>query len=190
MAPVLLIGGTSHSGKTTLGSAVAERLGRPLCSTDYLARHPGRPWRDDGTAVPPHVTEHFTTLSLDDLVSDVIRHYRSVWPQVESLIRESPDGIVVEGSAVLPDLVASLDSMAAKAVWLICEDGTFKDRIYRASNFDAKSGIARAAIEMFALQAEQFNRVLREEVQRLEFVSIPAEGELDWQVDEVMGLLG
>jgi hypothetical protein len=43
-ARVVLIGGTSNVGKSTLAQAVAERLGFEYLSTDGLARHPGRPW--------------------------------------------------------------------------------------------------------------------------------------------------
>jgi 2-phosphoglycerate kinase len=44
-ARVVLIGGTSNVGKSTVAQAVAERLGFEYLSTDELARHPGRPWR-------------------------------------------------------------------------------------------------------------------------------------------------
>ncbi len=41
---VILIGGSSHAGKSTLGQAIAAKLGWSYRSTDKLARHPGRPW--------------------------------------------------------------------------------------------------------------------------------------------------
>jgi 2-phosphoglycerate kinase len=41
---VILIGGSSHVGKSTLGQSLAAKLGWSYCSTDKLARHPGRPW--------------------------------------------------------------------------------------------------------------------------------------------------
>jgi 2-phosphoglycerate kinase len=40
---VLLIGGTSNVGKSTVAQAVAKKLGFEVLSTDKLARHPGRP---------------------------------------------------------------------------------------------------------------------------------------------------
>ncbi|MGD1875429.1 MAG: hypothetical protein ACFB02_20525 [Mastigocoleus sp.] len=35
---IILIGGTSHAGKSTLGQALAITLGWDYCSTDKLAR--------------------------------------------------------------------------------------------------------------------------------------------------------
>ena len=52
---VVLIGGTSHVGKSTVARALATSLGFRHVSTDRLARHPGRPW----TTTRPHVREHY-----------------------------------------------------------------------------------------------------------------------------------
>ena len=41
---VILIGGSSHTGKSTAAREIAGRLGWSHLSTDSLARHPGRPW--------------------------------------------------------------------------------------------------------------------------------------------------
>lgn len=41
---VILIGGSSHAGKSTLAQALAAELGWSYGSTDKRARHPGRPW--------------------------------------------------------------------------------------------------------------------------------------------------
>src|SRR5215468_118437 len=58
---VILIGGTSHTGKSTVAKRIAERLGAICVSTDSLARHPGRPW-PAAREVPPHVVEHYLQL--------------------------------------------------------------------------------------------------------------------------------
>ncbi len=39
----ILIGGTSHAGKSTLAQSLAAKLGWNYLSTDKLARHPGKP---------------------------------------------------------------------------------------------------------------------------------------------------
>ncbi len=44
---VLVIGGTSHTGKSTLGHSLASDLGWRHLSNDAIARHPGRPFRGD-----------------------------------------------------------------------------------------------------------------------------------------------
>jgi 2-phosphoglycerate kinase len=175
MIRILLIGGTSHSGKSTVGKAVAEKLGWRLESTDYLARHPGRPWRTDGSEVPPHVIEHFSTLTVDELMAEVLRHYRTVWPQIEALMAENEDGLVIEGSAVLPELVAELQSDRVKRMWLVGSDGLFRSRIEAESRLAPASACEALAIEKFALRAERFNRYVKAEVERLGLSSLPAD---------------
>ena len=49
---VVLIGGTSNTGKSSVAQVVAERLEFAYRSTDGLARHPGRPWRTPEWEVP------------------------------------------------------------------------------------------------------------------------------------------
>ena len=73
---VVFIGGTSHVGKSTLAESLAARLGWTRISTDTLARHPGRPWRPAPEKVPDHVAEHYLSLSVNELLKDVLRHYR------------------------------------------------------------------------------------------------------------------
>lgn len=67
---VILLGGTSHAGKSTLARAVASSLGWRTLSTDQLARHPGRPWALPPQFVPTHVDEHYRT-------NEIARH--EVW---------------------------------------------------------------------------------------------------------------
>jgi predicted kinase len=62
---VVLIGGTSNVGKSTVADEVAARLRFERWSTDSLARHPGRPWRTDGDELPPHAAEHYRDLTVD-----------------------------------------------------------------------------------------------------------------------------
>ena len=72
----ILIGGSSHTGKSTLGQALAAKLGWSYLATDKLARHPGRPWVGiNGQAIPAHVVEHYRDLSAEALLLDVLSHY-------------------------------------------------------------------------------------------------------------------
>ena len=68
---VLLIGGTSHVGKSTIAKRLAAQLGWNHLSTDQLARHPGRPWRNDELPVPSDVIAHYSRLTTTELVDAV-----------------------------------------------------------------------------------------------------------------------
>ncbi len=139
---VALIGGTSHAGKSTTARAVAARLGGEALATDTLARHPGRPWPTPTWVVPDHVAEHYRTLAPEALIDSVLAHYGRMWPMVRELIEaraadESAAPLVLEGSALWPELVAELDLPAVRAVWLT--------RTTRCSTpaFAAKAGTPR-----------------------------------------------
>ena len=84
----ILIGGSSHTGKSTLGRALSAKLGWSYLATDRLARHPGRPWVGiNGQAIPAHVVEHYRDLSAEALLLDVLSHYaKNVLPQVEWIV--------------------------------------------------------------------------------------------------------
>lgn len=97
---VILVGGTSHVGKSTVARALATELGWRQVSTDRLARHPGRPWTTDR----PQVHEHYARLSIEQLTDQQLAHYQRMWPLVEELVRDAlapgRGGRVLEGSGV------------------------------------------------------------------------------------------
>ena len=101
---VILVGGSSHVGKSTLSGSLAAELGWTHVSSDTLARHPGRPWKPEPEKVPDNVAEHYISLSVDELLRDVLCHYRvNVWPKVEAIVAAysndtSRAGVIVEGS--------------------------------------------------------------------------------------------
>ena len=121
---VILIGGPSHTGKSTLAQSLAMKLGWSKISTDKLARHPGRPWNPKPNNVPDHVVEHYLSLSVGELIEDVLSHYKmNVWPAIEAMVTShatdsSIDRLILEGSALLPELVVKLDFNNVAAIWL------------------------------------------------------------------------
>lgn len=160
---VVLIGGTSHVGKSTVAQALAADLGWRCESTDHLARHPGRPW----TAVRPHVHEHYATLSVDELTTQQLAHYQRMWPLVEELVRAEPAGLVLEGSGVWPELAAGLLSGRVAAVWLTAPDAVLRDRIHAESGVDQRSADERLAVRKFVGRTVQYQDRMRAAVDRL-----------------------
>lgn len=169
---VILIGGSSHVGKSTLGASLGSRPGWCHISTDSLARHPGRPWSVEPHKVPTRVAEHYLTLSAGELVADVLRHYRSMWPGIEALIAShatdpDTDRLVLEGSALWPESVATLDVEGAAAIWLTASRNVFETRIKRESDFENKIGRDREMIEKFLARTLRYDEKMRRAVDRL-----------------------
>ena len=181
---VILIGGTSHAGKTTVARALAEQLGWEHRSTDRLARHPGRPWQT-APGREELVASHYASLTVDDLIADVLRHYKdNVWPIVERIVAErlatdQGPGLVIEGSAVLPELVAKLGFDGVGAAWLVADDELLQQRIRGESGFAAKGAQERALIDKFLARTLRFNELLEESLERLGLTGARVAGAID-----------
>lgn len=166
---VVLIGGTSHTGKSTVARAVAERLGFACRSTDTLARHPGRPWRTVEWEPPPHVAEHYATLDVDELIRSVSDHYARLWPRIEELVvdgaRGDGPGLVLEGSALWPARVAGLMTVpGTRAVWLTADETVLRERMRASAHYPELSDQERHLVDKFLARAERFQTLIAQAV--------------------------
>jgi 2-phosphoglycerate kinase len=163
---VVLIGGTSHTGKSTVARAVAQRLGFDCRSTDKLARHPGRPWRTAEWEPPPHVAEHYATLDVEELIRSVLDHYARLWPRIEELIddrvRGDGPGLVLEGSALWPARVAGLTSPCTRALWLTADRAVLRERMRSSADYTELAEPQRYLVDKFLARAERFQTLMAE----------------------------
>ena len=165
---IILIGGTSHTGKTTLARAIANSLNWDYIATDSLAKHPGRPWvSPNNKAVKKHVAEHYRNLSLLELVTDVLRHYaQNVLPQVETLVHNycfnsSDRCLVMEGSALFPTLVKDLVKREnVYGFFLISNYSCLKNRVVTNSNFDSVGKVEQYLIYKFLQRTLFYNQLV------------------------------
>ncbi|MBO0801776.1 MAG: hypothetical protein J2P25_01695 [Nocardiopsaceae bacterium] len=172
---VLLIGGTSHVGKSTLGRALAAKLGGEYMSTDSLARHPGRPWATSSGPFPGHLRTHYLSLSVDELTTEQLRHYQRLWPRIKAMAaaRAADTGagrLILEGSGVLPRHAAALESSAA--VWLTASADVLRDRIYSQSRFHELAPEEKAIVEKFLGRTKRFDQLILNVVTSLGLASV------------------
>jgi 2-phosphoglycerate kinase len=194
---VLLIGGTSHVGKSALAQALAAKLGWEHLSTDRLARHPGRPWATSYGPFPQHVASHYLSLSVEELTTAQLRHYQRLWPRIEAMVaaRATDTGtgrLILEGSGVLPHRVAALKTPNTAAVWLTASAAVLKDRIYSASGFDERTAEEKVIVEKFLGRTERYGQLILSAVSSLGFASIdtsaaPSTAELIEQCLQAIG---
>ena len=170
---VVLIGGTSNVGKSTVGRAVAERLGFAYRSTDLLARHPGRPWRTPEREVPAHVAEHYGSLTVDELITSVLAHYERLWPRIRTLIAShaaqdgAGAGLVLEGSALWPARIAGLDVPHTAAVWLTADEAVLRARVHAGGRYEAATDEERALMDSFLARTERYQSLMVEALDEL-----------------------
>ncbi|MFI7413861.1 AAA family ATPase [Streptomyces sp. NPDC049627] len=193
---VVLIGGTSHTGKSTVARAVAERLGFDCRSTDKLARHPGRPWRTAEWDPPPHVAEHYAGLDVDELIRSVLDHYARLWPRIEELItdRATGDGpgLVLEGSALWPARVARLTSVPhTGAVWLTADEAVLRERMRSSARYAEATDRERYLVDKFLARAERFQTLMAQAVDAHGLRRIDTDGHsVDRLADAVLTAVG
>jgi hypothetical protein len=136
-----------------------------------MARHPGRPWKLEDRPVPDHVADHYSSLSVEELITDVLRHYNGMWPDIEGLIRthvkdESADCLVLEGSAVLPEPVANAGLEQVAACWLTAAAGLLEDRILASSDHARSSPGEQALIQKFVGRNNGLNGLMMDAVKK------------------------
>lgn len=177
---VVLIGGSSNVGKSTLAQFLTQQLSWRYQPTDGLARHPGRPWRPKPEPVPAHVADHYLSLSVDELIADVLRHYKRLWPTIEELITthatdERADCLILEGSALWPETVATLTVERVAAFWLTASNDFLQARIYAASQFATKEPRDQQMIDKFVGRTQRYNDLMLDVVNRLGLVCLNVE---------------
>ncbi|WP_043612674.1 AAA family ATPase [Ensifer sp. ZNC0028] len=146
----ILIGGTSHVGKSTLAGTLARSLSRELISTDALGRHPGRPW----PTVRPEVAEYYASLTDETIHWFLKVHHENMWPRIRQIVdshRERGQPFVLEGAALRPEYVAELEAGSVTAVFLYADDDFLRQRMLdearRDERYEQKAGIINKFIE-------------------------------------------
>jgi hypothetical protein len=123
------IGGSPCSGKSTVAATIAAARAVPVYSCDgAFARH-----ADAGP-----VLRKVTGMSIGDRlaqpvdvqVDDVFCLYREEFPLILDDLRTAAPGTVVEGAALLPELLAGICVPGHRAVWIV-PTWEFQVRHYR-----------------------------------------------------------
>ncbi len=144
----ILIGGTSHVGKSTLAERLAVRLGWNGLSTDKLGRHPGRPW----LAMPTPVAEFYDRLSPETIHWFLKVHHENMWPAIRQRIEaESGAGrpFVLEGAALRPEYIAPLVSDRIFGVLLHADEAFLLQRMRSAAAYEQRTDAERRPIDAF-----------------------------------------
>jgi len=174
---VILIGGAPGAGKTTLGSALAVKLGVTSLTIDDLVTavvavttpetHPGIHALRKG----PH-TEYFTNSSVEQLIADATLRHEATWPMIQQLVRKytkSGRGIVIDGWHIRPEWVAQLQLPNVWAGWLVI-DPTVLEARERQNNGGWLKGSAnpKRMFKNFMARSLWYNDLIKEQASALQ----------------------
>ncbi|WP_174803689.1 hypothetical protein [Martelella limonii] len=149
---VILIGGSSHAGKSSLAKHMTDKRGWPLQSTDALARHPGRPWPEPRA----EIAEFYSRLSPGTTHWLLLAHHENMRPMLDELIGETVlrnKNLLLEGSALRPEYMADWASATVHCVFLHADPAHIIERIHAGSRYHEQSPSQRALIDAFAARS-------------------------------------
>src|SRR5205085_9094454 len=119
-------------------------------------------------------------LSPDELIDDVIRHYARMWPDIRSVITthagdHSTERLILEGSAVWPESIATLHLDGVRGIWLTASERFLQQRIFASSGYGQASAQEQAIIEKFVGRVQRYNRRMLQALGHLGFPWINVE---------------
>ena len=174
---VFLIGGAPGVGKTTLGVALAARLGIAAVTVDDLLTvaqtvtthesHPGlHAMRRVG-----HL-EYFTHSTLEQLQNDTEQQHRAVWPLVRELVRKraqwAPSRIVIDGWHLRPRHVAAMGLEHVWSGWVVTSPSVLEARERRNATWTHGSADPERMLANFVARSLWFNELVRAEAAEFE----------------------
>jgi 2-phosphoglycerate kinase len=170
---VILIGGCPGSGKTTLGRALAAKLGYASLTIDDLLNavkglttpesHP--PLHAVGQ---PNFTEYFTNSPVDTLTTDASRQHEALWPAVERTIKNRAawgTPIVIDGWHLRPQWTRSLACDAVSAHWIVIDRLVLENRERLNTDFVSRSRNPEDMLVRFLARSFWHNDLIHREAE-------------------------
>ncbi|MCA9914756.1 MAG: hypothetical protein KC496_15490 [Anaerolineae bacterium] len=168
---IYLIGGTPGAGKTTLGKALAARLGVHSFTIDDLVTgaiavttpesHPGL----HALRKMPHI-EYYTNSSIEQLKQDATLRHEATWPMVKSIIRkhhQQKTGIVIDGWHIRPAWVAALNIPEVQSYWIVINEQILEQREKHNASFFQASPQPEKMFQNFMARSLWYNQFIEEE---------------------------
>ena len=169
---VYLIGGPPGAGKTTLGCALAARIGGSSVTVDDLmtvAKTATTPQsHPDLYLCPPgHSIEYFTNSTFDHLRATTDRQHEAVWPFVESLIGKhfnwTTTSIVIDGWHLRPERIRAMNTDSVTACWIWIDPSVLEQRERNNMDFYNQSRDPEKMFANFMARGAWFNDFIRDE---------------------------
>ena len=191
---VFLIGGAPGAGKTTLGTALAARLGISSLTIDDL-KTAALAITTPETHPELHIMrkvpslEYFTNSTLEQLKADATAQHEAVWPMVEQVVRKhaawgSP--IVIDGWYIRPNWVAQLKLDNAWPGWIVASPEVLEKREKDVAWYQNSTDPERM-LKNFLARSLWYNDLIKEQATELKMSILPQTG--GTSVDELISMV-
>lgn len=172
---VILIGGAPGAGKTTLGCALAAKLGAASVTIDDLMivarmatnfdRHPDLFLIKGRTHL-----DYFTNSTAEQLIDDAQRQHAASWPFVLKLITKHFDftstRLVIDGWHLRPHSVAAMNTPNVKAYWIHIDPAVLEARERKNTDFLEGSSDPERMHQNFMGRSLWINELLKREAMK------------------------
>lgn len=184
-ARVYLIGGAPGAGKTTLGCALAARIGGSSVTIDDLmtvAKSVTTPEsHPDFYLFQGSHLDYFTNSSVEQLKRDAERQYAAVWPCVRELIVKhfhwTTTPIVIDGCHLRPGRVAELEDDRIESNWIFISPDALERRERKNTEFLQGSSDPEKMFQNFLSRSLWYNDLIRQEAEERGMTVIHQPGE-------------
>jgi 2-phosphoglycerate kinase len=194
---VTLIGGPPGAGKSTLGRAVAARLGCGSLTVDHLLTAAQVVTNADSHPEFHQVSgvghvQYFTESPKEGLISDAVAQEDAVWPMVERIIHShlsSQSPLVIDWWLLRPRLVAAIEDERVRSVWLHIDPKTLWERERHNTSWMSGSSDPQRMLDNFMHRSLWRNELDASEAESLGLHVLHLTGDepVDALVDRVLG---
>ncbi|HET6443629.1 MAG TPA: AAA family ATPase [candidate division Zixibacteria bacterium] len=182
---VFLIGGAPGAGKTTLGTALASKLGITSLSIDDLLTaaqavttpesHPGLHFMRGQP-----FQEYFTYSSVERLKADATLQHEAAWPIVKRVIRKHASwgfAIVIDGWHLRPSAVSQLREENIWSGWIVLSASVLDERERKNKDWLKGSPDPERMLENFLARSFWYNTLIKEQAAELQMNILVQNGE-------------
>lgn len=182
---VFLIGGAPGAGKTTLGSALAARLGITSLSIDDIltaAQAVTTPESHPGLHImkkTPYLA-YFTNSSVEKLKADATLQHEAAWPLVKKVIRKHAgwgSSIVIDGWHLRPNKVSQLDEKTVWSGWIVPSVSVLEEREKKNVEWLQGSPDPERMLQNFLARSLWYNELIKEQATELQMNILLQDGE-------------
>jgi 2-phosphoglycerate kinase len=182
---IYLLGGPPRVGKSIISNQILQEYALSVVSTDTLAAVLQRVLSPEAAPdlfvfeafnkIPMDERVQFITKKSAELIENVIRESRVVWQAVEAYIRsEHQEGrdALIEGVAVLPELVGQLRDIPHRAVFIGNQGGNHQENIKKSAEenpHDWMRGVNDQYIAAFAKFVNRMSVTIEQEAEKVGF---------------------